>query len=238
MQVIRGMTIPCLCCGNASGGQGMTNQVQKSIKSCKGCLQHESNSSKVPQHPVVSTATMDLLHIDFTSIQVTMELNRLPKVVNIWVFQYHFAKHIMAYVTPDQTRSGLHLNLWSSGQAPKWSWCECHEQCYWLDVQNPQHDEVVNHILSPPDEWVGREVSLNYHADDWEAGRRWKTNWLSHLAEIVHAYNAIWSAVIEYSPHYLMFGHWPRLPVDFYFPSLKTTEGPRRVPSPGMLMNL
>ena len=31
-----------------------------------------------------------------------------------------------------------------------------------------------------------------------------------------------------YSPHYLMFWCRPRLPVDFYFPSLRSTEGPRR----------
>ena len=33
-----------------------------------------------------------------------------------------------------------------------------------------------------------------------------KANWPSHLAEIVHAYNATQSAVTGYSPHYLMFG--------------------------------
>ena len=33
-----------------------------------------------------------------------------------------------------------------------------------------------------------------------------KTNWPSHLAEIVHAYNATHSAVTGYSLHYLMFG--------------------------------
>ena len=31
-----------------------------------------------------------------------------------------------------------------------------------------------------------------------------------------------------YSPHYLMFGHRPRLPVNFYFSTLRGTEGPRR----------
>ena len=55
-----------------------------------------------------------------------------------------------------------------------------------------------------------------------------KADWPGHLAEIVHAYNAIQSAVTGYSPHYLMFGHRPRLPVDFYFPSLRSTEGPGR----------
>ena len=43
---------------------------------------------------------MDLLHVDFTSIETTLELNRLPKVTNVLVFQDHFMKHVMAYVTP------------------------------------------------------------------------------------------------------------------------------------------
>ena len=46
---------------------------------------------------------MDLLHVDFTSMETTMELNGLAKVANVLVFQDHFTKHIMAYVTPDQT---------------------------------------------------------------------------------------------------------------------------------------
>ena len=81
----------------------MTNQMQQSIKSCMCCLQHEANLSKVPLHPIVATAPLDLLHVDFTSIEMTLELNRLPKVANVLVFQDHFMKHIMAYVTPNQT---------------------------------------------------------------------------------------------------------------------------------------
>ena len=82
---------------------GMVNQMQQSIKSCLCCLQHEGNLSKMPLHPIVATAPMDLFHIDFTSIEMTMELNRPPKVANVLVFQDHFMKHIMAYVTPNQT---------------------------------------------------------------------------------------------------------------------------------------
>ena len=37
-------------------------------------------------------------------------------------------------------------------------------------------------------------------------GKDKKADWPSHLAEIVHAYNATCSAVMRYSPHYLMFG--------------------------------
>ena len=81
----------------------MASQMQKSLKSCAYCLQHEGKVSKVPLHPIVSTASMDFLHIDFMSIETTMELNRLPKVTNVLVFQEHFTKHIMAYVTSNQT---------------------------------------------------------------------------------------------------------------------------------------
>ena len=53
-----------------------------------------------------------------------------------------------------------------------------------------------------------------------------KADWPSHLAEIVHAYNATQSAVTRYSPHYLMFGQWPRLPVNFIFPTIGSNEAP------------
>ena len=55
-----------------------------------------------------------------------------------------------------------------------------------------------------------------------------KANWPSHLAEIVHAYNATQSAVTRYSPHYLMFGQRPRLPVNFVFPTVGSNEAPMR----------
>ena len=79
---------------------GMINQMQQSIKSCMCCLQHEGDLPKVPLHLIVATAPMVLLHIDFTSIETTLELNRPPKVTNILLFQDHFMKHTMAYVTP------------------------------------------------------------------------------------------------------------------------------------------
>ena len=53
-----------------------------------------------------------------------------------------------------------------------------------------------------------------------------KANWPSHLAEIAHAYNATQSTVTGYSPHYLMFGQRPRLPVDFVFPHHWQQHGP------------
>ena len=51
----------------------------------------------------MATAPMDLLHIDFMSIETTMELDKSPRVANVLVFQDHFTKYVLAYVTPNQT---------------------------------------------------------------------------------------------------------------------------------------
>ena len=37
------------------------------------------------------------------SIETTMELDKSPQVANVLVFQDHFIKYVLAYVTPDQT---------------------------------------------------------------------------------------------------------------------------------------
>ena len=55
-----------------------------------------------------------------------------------------------------------------------------------------------------------------------------KADWPSHLAEIAHAYNATHSTVTGYSPHYLMFRHRPRLPVNLFFPTIGSNEAPMR----------
>ena len=53
--------------------------------------------------PIIVTAPLKLLHIDFTSTETTMELDQPPNMVNILVICNHFTKHIMTYVTSNQT---------------------------------------------------------------------------------------------------------------------------------------
>ena len=54
---------------------GMISQMQQSTMYCVHCLQHKGNISKVPLHLIVATTPLDLLHIDFISIEMTMVLN-------------------------------------------------------------------------------------------------------------------------------------------------------------------
>ena len=82
---------------------GMANQVRQSIRAFTQCLQYEGGFPKAPLHSIVATAPLDLLHVDFTSIETTLEPNQLPRVANVLVFQDHFMKHMLAHVTTDQT---------------------------------------------------------------------------------------------------------------------------------------
>ena len=90
---------------------GMVNQMRQSIRACTHCLQYEGGFPKAPLCPIVATAPLDLLHVDFTSIETTLEPNQSPRVANILVFQDHFMKHVLAYVTPNQTAKTIALNF-------------------------------------------------------------------------------------------------------------------------------
>ena len=48
-----------------------------------------------------------------------------------------------------------------------------------------------------------------------------KACWSKHLLELLMAYNSMCSAVTGYSPHFLLFGRRPRIPVDYLFPTLQ-----------------
>ena len=90
----------------------MAKQMRQVIRACKLCLQYKGGTPKAPLCPIVATTPLDLLHVDFTSIETTLELNQLPRDANVLVFQDHFTKHVLAYVTPDQTAKTVTIFLY------------------------------------------------------------------------------------------------------------------------------
>ena len=86
---------------------GMAKQMRQVIKTCRHCLQYEGGTSKAPLCPIVATTPMDLLHIDFMSIETMMELDESPRIANVLVFQDHFTKYVLAYVTPIKLQKPL-----------------------------------------------------------------------------------------------------------------------------------
>ena len=68
----------------------MAKQMRQVIKAYRCCLQYEGGTPKAPLCPIVATAPLNLLHIDFTSIETTVELDKLPQVANVLGFPRPF----------------------------------------------------------------------------------------------------------------------------------------------------
>ena len=215
---------------------GMAKQMRQVIKACRHCLQYEVGTLKAPLCPIVATTPLDLLHVDFTSIETMMELNQSPRVTNVLVFQDHFAKHVLVYVTPSQTAKtitkflyGGYISIFGaparllSDRGTSFTSSIIEELCKILDVQwlqtMPYHPQM-NGLVERSHQMIMHMIG--------KLGEDKKADWPSHLAEIVHAYNSTRSAVSGYSPHYLMFGRWPRLLVNFVFPTIGSNEAPTR----------
>ena len=145
-------------------------------------------------------------------------------------------KHIFAYVTPDQTAKTVTKFLYQgyisifgtlasllSDRLANFMSSVINKMCKILGMKKlqtmPYHPQTSG-LVERLHQMIMRMIR--------KLGEDKKADWPSHLAEIVHAYNATCSAVTGYSLHYLMFGWRPRLPVDFYFPTIGSTEAPTR----------
>ena len=176
----------------------MAKQMRQTIRACTCCLQYEDGFPKAPLCPIVATAPLDLLHVDFTSIETTLEPNQSPRFANILVFQDHFMKHVVVYMTPDKTAKtiakflyGVYISITGaparllSDRGATFMSCVIEEMCKILGIKQlqtmPYHPQT-NRLVERLHQMIICMIrKLEEHK---------KANWSSHLAEIVHAYNA------------------------------------------------
>ena len=52
--------------------------------------------------PMMVTIPLQLVHLNFTSFEMTMNINESPKVKHVLVIVDHFTRYTRAYVTKDQ----------------------------------------------------------------------------------------------------------------------------------------
>ena len=131
----------------------------------------------------MATAPLDLLHVDFTNIETTLELNQSPNVTSILVFQDHFTKHVLAYVTPDQTAKTIPKFMYQgyilifgapdrllSDRGANFMSSVINKMCKILGVKKWQ--TIPYH---PQTNGVGGEITPDHNENDWEAGQRQKS---------------------------------------------------------------
>ena len=209
----------------------MPSEVRNAVKNCQKCIKHEFNSTKEQLHPIIATAPLDLVHIDFTSIEVSGDdnLHTTPTVVPVLVITHHFTRHFMAFITKDQKASTIAKKFYEnyictfgaptrlhSDQGANFTSTVIAELCSLLGIQKskmtpycPQSNGKVERMHQTLIRMIGKLPDQK------------KVNWPAHLPEVIQAYNSTQSAITGYSPHYLMFGWRPRFPINLYFPTLR-----------------
>lgn len=209
------------------------------VHRCEICCTYEGTIVKAPLCPIKAYMPLELVHVDFTSIEMMMELNKPPTVKNVLVVTDHFTHYSMAFVTKDQKAKTVAQVLYEhfivkfsvpakllSNRGANFTSVLVEELCSTFGIQrcrttayHPQCNGQVERFHQTLFCMI-RKLTTDK-----------KVHWEQHLLELTQAYNSTRSAVTGYSPHYLMFGRRPCLPVDLFFPTISANMCKRRVPT-------
>ena len=209
------------------------------VRGCPHCRAFEGEVPKAPICPTRVHVPLELVHLDYTSIESTMELNKPPMVKNVLLMMDHFTRYALVVVTKDQTAKtvmkvfykcfivvfGVPVKLLSDRGA-NFTSSLVEELCAAFGIQKCRttaYHAQCNGQVECFHQTLFRMIGKLTHDK--------KAQWEQHLPELLQAYNSTRSAVTGYSPHYLMFERCPRLPVDYYFPTVSAFERSRHVPA-------
>ena len=81
---------------------GMACELKNRVKNCACCKKFEGAPPIAKLKKLPCSSPGEILHIDYTSIEGTVNLNEKPVIHNVLVMQDHFFKHVVAYVVKDQ----------------------------------------------------------------------------------------------------------------------------------------
>ena len=82
---------------------GMAQRMMLSIRNCEKCCIFEAKPQITPMEPILCTKPLDLVHIDYVSMEVTVGVKEKPVVKNVLVVEDHFTRYTQAYVTNNHT---------------------------------------------------------------------------------------------------------------------------------------
>ena len=78
---------------------GMAQRMVMSVCNCEKCRIFEAKPQIPPMEPILCTELLDLVHIDYASMEVTVGVKEKPVMKNILVVEDHFTCYTQAYVT-------------------------------------------------------------------------------------------------------------------------------------------
>ena len=208
----------------------MANTLSLVIQNCGCCKQFEAKCQIPEMEPILCTQPMELVHVDYVGMEVTVAAQEKPVVKNVLVIVDHFTRYVQAFVTNNHmaytTAQVLYNNFFSVFGFPQ-------------KLMSDQGTEFTGDVIAAMCKLLGIEKirTTPYHPQTNGSAERvhqtlqrmiGKLNpekcqkWPKHIRSVLIAYNATQSQVTGYSPYFLMFGWRPRSPVDLLFPTVNT----------------
>ena len=193
---------------------GMAQKMMLSIRNCEKCHIFEAKPQIPPMEPILCTEPLDLVHIDYVSMEVTMDVKEKPVFKNVLVVEDHFTRYTQVYVTNNHTTCTTARVLYNkffsvfgfprrlmSDQASEFMGQVISELCDLLGVTkirtSPYHPQT-NGTIERVHQTLRRMIA--------KMNPEKRAKWPSHLGPILIAYNVARSLITDYLPYFLMFG--------------------------------
>ena len=179
------------------------------VRGCPRCHTFEGAIPRAPLCPIRADVPLELVLVDFTSVESTMELNKLPSVKNIFVITDHFTRYALAVMTKDQMAKTVVKVLYErfivvfgvlakllSDWGANFTSALVEELCTafgiqkcWTTMYHPQCNGQIKCFHQTLIRMLGKLASDK------------KAQWEQHLPELLQAYNSTRSAITGCSPH-------------------------------------
>ena len=82
---------------------GMAQRMMMNVPNYPKCRIFEAKPQIPPMEPIVCTEPLDLIHIDYISMEVTVGVKEKPVIKNVLVIEDHFTCYTQASVTNNHT---------------------------------------------------------------------------------------------------------------------------------------
>ena len=207
---------------------GMQAEAMQHVLKCTRCLRRKTPSHVAPLQPIHVTQPLELVHMDYLSLEPPKE-----NIENVLVITDHFTRYALAYPSKTQTAQATARILWDN--------FICHygfPEKFISDQGRNFESDLIKELCKIAG--VKKLHTTPYHPQGNGQSERFnstlcnmlgtlseeeKSDWKSYLGCMTHAYNCTKHASTTYSPYYLMFGRHPRLPIDVEFGLPKSNSG-------------
>ena len=150
----------------------MQVETMMAVKNCGRCRLFEGQDQQPELYTVEASEPLDLVHINFVSMETTVAIKKKPVVQKVLVVIDHFTRYIQAYPVDNkqaETVADVLYNkyFWISMQvdvrpSPGICW-----KSYWKAMSTTTGGEGEDFLLPSPIQLASGKGSSNSYENDW-----------------------------------------------------------------------